>query len=61
MNLTGRYLFHSHFSLYIIYFLGGMMVMNDEKKTIDGIEVKPGEEITEETIKNLSNNKGDDD
>ena len=35
--------------------------MNEEKKAIDGIEVKPGEEITEETIKNLSNNKGDDD
>lgn len=30
-------------------------------KDIDGIALKPGEELTEETIDELSNGKGDDD
>ena len=33
--------------------------MNEEKKVLD-IEVPEGEEVTVETIENLSNNKGDD-
>ena len=31
-----------------------------ENKNIDGITLKPGEELTEETLDELSNGKGDD-
>lgn len=31
-----------------------------ENKSIDGIALKPGEELTEETLDELSNGKGDD-
>lgn len=31
-----------------------------ENKNIDGIALKPGEELTEETIDELSHGKGDD-
>ncbi len=33
--------------------------MPEEKRIIDGIELDESEEITEDTIENLSNNKGD--
>lgn len=37
----------------------GMMKMTaDEKKLLEGLT--EGEEVTEETLENLSNNKGDD-
>lgn len=31
-----------------------------EKKIIDGIEFSPDEEVSEETLKNFEDNKGDD-
>ena len=34
--------------------------MSDEKKIIEGIELAENEEITAETIDELSNGKGDD-
>ena len=33
----------------------------DEKKIIDGIEISEDEEITDETLDELSNGKGEDD
>lgn len=33
--------------------------MSEEKKTFEGIELDADEEMNEETLKELSNNKGD--
>ena len=32
----------------------------EDKKTLKAIELKPGEELTEDTVEELTNGKGDD-
>lgn len=34
--------------------------MEDKKLILDGIEINDGEEVTEDTLESLSNNRGED-